>query len=197
MKVISKNITAPHLQNICICGCGAVGSFLALVLSRICNNITLIDPDQFEPHNIATHIISVYAIPPNQQISKVEAVKCTIDSFMPSAIIHSYQLPAEEISHDATVDSTDVFIIATDSIKSRAAIAARLAEFQKPIIDIAISHDGYNITLVKPEEIADYIEFIQKFSERRDSQERACEVQRNIAVIASIIPNLLQVLQSF
>lgn len=194
MQIVSNNVNVKLPNNVCICGAGAVGSFLAYVLSRVCRNVILVDPDNFELHNVATHFVSVHSLSFGQEIAKVTAVKKTIDSFMPSAIIHAYQQSAESIKHDAAIDSVDVFILATDSIASRATIAKHLQQFNKPIVDVGISHDGYNITVVQPQDIQKYVDFISNFQERQDSHERACEEQRNITVIVSMTAELLKVL---
>lgn len=194
MQVFSNQVSVKVPHNICICGAGAVGSFLAYVLSRVCRNVILIDPDGFEPHNVATHFVSVHSLTFGQKTPKVEAVKKTIDSFMPSAILHVYQQPAESIAPDATIDSTDVFILATDSIASRRQIAQHLQQFNKQIIDVGISHDGYNITVIPHEQIPGYIDFLGNYSEREEDHQRACQDVRNLPVIVSLTAELLKVL---
>ena len=197
MQTFSNNVNVNETRNICICGAGAVGSFLAFVFSRVCNNIVIVDPDTFEPHNVATHFVSVHSLQFGSGISKVEAVKKTIDSFMPSAIIHCYQQPAESLQHDATIDSVDVFIIATDSVASRIAILQHLQQFARPVIDVGISHDGYNITVLQtPDDIPKYIELLQQLSERQEDEQRACEQARNLPVIVSLAAELMRVLSA-
>ena len=194
MQVFSNNVNTRVPRNVCICGAGAVGSFLAFVFSRLCRNVVIVDPDDFEPHNVATHFVSVHSLSFGSEISKVEAVKKTIDSFMPSAIIHAYKQPAETLQHDATIDSIDVFIIATDSVSSRIAIIQHLQQFNKPVIDVGISHDGYNITVIQPDDIPKYIELLSNMSERQEDEQRACEQARNLPVIVSLAAELLRVL---
>ena len=196
MQTFSNNVNTRVPRNVCICGAGAVGSFLAFVFSRICSNVVIVDPDSFEPHNVATHFVSVHSLQFGSEISKVEAVKKTIDSFMPSAIVHAYQQPAETLQHDATIDSTDVFIIATDSVASRIAILQHLQQFNKLIVDVGISHDGYNITVLQPDDIPKYIGLLSNLSERQEDQQRACEQARNLPVIVSLCSELLRVLSS-
>ena len=194
MQVFSNNVSVDVPRNICICGAGAVGSFLAFVFSRLCRNVVIVDSDDFEPHNVATHFVSVHSLSFGSEISKVEAVKKTIDSFMPSAIIHAYKQPAETLQHDATIDSIDVYIIATDSVSSRIAIIQHLQQFNKTIIDVGISHDGYNITVIQPDDIPKYIELLSNMSERQEDEQRACEQARNLPVIVSLAAELLRVL---
>lgn len=194
MQVFSNNVSVDVPRNICICGAGAVGSFLAFVFSRLCRNVVIVDSDDFEPHNVATHFVSVHSLSFGSEISKVEAVKKTIDSFMPSAIIHAYKQPAETLQHDATIDSIDVYIIATDSVSSRIAIIQHLQQFNKPVIDVGISHDGYNITVIQPDDIPKYIELLSNLSERQEDEQRACEQARNLPVIVSLAAELLRIL---
>ena len=193
MQVISKSLSFQLPQNITICGAGAVGSFLAFVLSRATRNVALVDPDNFEPHNIATHFISVHST--SKVTAKVESVKATIDSFLPSAVVHAYHCRGEEIQRDATIDATDVFITATDSVQSRIAILQKLTEFNKPVADVGISPEGYNITILSnPEEIQQYINVLQNKNERTEDTQRTCQDARNTPVIASLTAELLQVL---
>ena len=192
----------PNISNktITIFGTGSVGSHLAYYLSKLSNFLILIDPENFEPHNLATHFSILQAIeqakPENQ--AKVSIIKYTIDSFNPSAIVKGYQEELPQLSED--VRKTNIIVLAVDSIQARIKIARWIQENSENlenleyIIDTGISEDGYNITVFTKETVSDFIKMLEGRPERQESQEKTCEQLRNIVVISALASHLIQVL---
>ena len=191
------NISA---KTIALFGTGSVGSHLAYYLSKLSNFLILIDPENFEPHNLATHFSILQAIeqakPENQ--AKVSIIKYTIDSFNPPAIVKGYQEELPQLSED--VRKTNIITLAVDSIQARIKIARWIQENSENlenleyIIDTGISEDGYNITVFTKETVSDFIKMLGGRPERQESQEKTCEQLRNIVVISALASHLIQVL---
>ena len=192
----------PNIANktITILGTGSTGSHLAYYFSKLARFIILVDPENFEPHNLATHFSILQAIeqakPENQ--AKVSIIKYTLDSFNPPAIIKGYQEELPQQSDD--IKKTNIIVIAVDSIQARIKIAKWIQENSEHlseleyIIDTGISEDGYNITVFTKETVSEFIKMLENRPEREESQERTCEQLRNIVVISALASHLIQVL---
>ena len=184
-----------HNKSILLIGTGSVGSHIAYFLSRITRNLVLVDKDKLEEHNFSTHFINNIVVD-ELAMYKSDAVKITIDQYLHRSIVISYTMNAEELNlEDPSVYNVDVIVLALDSVHSRIKAINHLLQLEKPIIDVGIDHNGYNISVIlNKDDAKKYIDILENIEEREYSENRACQLERNVVVISSLIPELFRVL---
>jgi len=99
-----------------IAGAGATGSFFAFFLARAgVSNLSIIDFDTFEPHNLGSQMISYDAV----GSPKAEAVVKMLGEFTNTPYV-SYSINRlEEISQGYSYKIKDIYISAIDSMSTR------------------------------------------------------------------------------
>lgn len=99
-----------------IAGAGATGSFFAFFLARAgVPNISIIDFDTFEPHNLGSQMISYDAVGQN----KAEAVANMLGQFTNASNIKRHNNRLEEISSGYAYKWNDIYVSAIDSMSAR------------------------------------------------------------------------------
>lgn len=132
----NKGLLAKGLSevNILIVGCGSVGSYMAEKLMRAgVGAMTLIDPDEVEPHNLTRTTFKYSDI----GTSKVEALKAHLTSINPWCYIKTEANKFEVLTKESLKDyvqSSSLIICSADD-KVTQAILNRVAGFHdKPLI---------------------------------------------------------------
>lgn len=121
--------------NLTIVGCGRNGSLMATSLTRVgARSITLIDPDQLEPHSLAEGDFAAVDV----AATKAEAVRNFAmqlprsDSLRINGIAESvFALPAL-----AAIKQADLIISCVDNAAARYAVAFLARVYMKPILDV-------------------------------------------------------------
>ena len=203
MQFLDKTVSIPPDQpkHVVLVGCGAVGSFLSLVLAKISNRLTIIDKDTVEPHNIPTHTLIKPFL--SEQTSKVHAAKLMLDAmtFCHSSPVHADISDIDFRELDFTRE-IDFVIIATDTVQSRITTLQKLQQSfhslpnLKRIIDTGIDANGYRIAVINPDEISKYIKVLEAMPEREPDRQRACERARNFPVILALAGAVVEVILS-
>ena len=193
-------IKVNQIEHIMIIGCGSVGSFISLCLSRIANRLTLVDHDILEAHNASTHTISFMIVP--SQCPKSYAVHITLNALFTPCHVESIHERGEKINiaHLDFRGLIKYIIICVDSAKSRIDIVKHIKDnimhlpSLKAIIDTGIDSSGYIITVINPNEIDKYINMMSNIPEREEDRNRACNEVRNIPVIVNLASQLFRVI---
>jgi hypothetical protein len=131
-------------QTAYIGGVGATGSFFAFFLARTgVYNITLVDPDTFEAHNVGSQLVSYDSI----GTLKVEAVRNFLTKYASVPYINTNATRFEE-SMSYSFKIANIIVSTTDSMTARKAMfEAFLTGYQKDaiFIDTRISAEYWEV----------------------------------------------------
>lgn len=95
-------------KNVCIIGCGSLGSGIAELLSKSgVSNLTLIDHEALEWENIARHSLGASYI----RSSKSEALKCKITNHFPFSKITAHKTKWQNLTEEDSQKILDVDLI--------------------------------------------------------------------------------------
>ena len=94
-------------------GCGGIGSWTAILLSRLGTSLTIVDDDVFEAHNVSGQLIS----PSEIGLKKVAAIQKLCHIFSNGCRVNAY---ATRFTHLSSLPK--VFITGLDNMESRKAL---------------------------------------------------------------------------
>lgn len=163
----TRFLSAPWLNkaqesSVLLAGCGGIGSWVALLLSRIGVNLTLIDDDLFEAHNISGQFIHTALV----GRSKVEAVALNCEIFggkRPSTL-------RTRITNDSSIQSK-IVITGFDNMDARKSTFTHWYNYIQKLppeekttalyIDGRLSATAYQIYVIR----GDQEDLMKKYSE--------------------------------
>ena len=139
---------------VAIIGCGGIGSITAFTLAKMgIEDMILYDFDVVEEENIGTQLFA------KQHIGKpkAEATRDIIKYFLDVDVKYEIQT----VNRNTVLPERDVIISAVDSIEARKEIARAVAKTKWDYyIDPAMSLEYFNISIIYPQIMEDYIRYI-------------------------------------
>lgn len=119
-----KELTFPIL----VIGAGGIGSWTVLTLAKMgCSNITVVDPDKVELHNLP----SQFYLPDQVGQNKVDALQANVEEFTGvkiTALAVKFEKYSQPINEALGLNNSKVIICAVDSLKTRQKIWEILRE---------------------------------------------------------------------
>jgi molybdopterin/thiamine biosynthesis adenylyltransferase len=119
---------------VAICGCGSVGSAVALDFARMgVGTLYLVDPKNIKPASLLTHPVDVTDI--GRSKARTMARRCK--AINPAARVFAFAGPVEALGLDALVDA-DVVVMATDRLSAEVHIGQTCLHLGKPLVQAAV-----------------------------------------------------------
>lgn len=173
-------------KSISIIGTGAVGSVAGLCLAKIgCSNIKLFDFDKVEMHNIPSQMFT----PEQVGMPKVNALQSTIKQFT--------DIETETVSEKWNGETSQIMIIAVDSMKERKNIYEQLKEkyMVELMIETRMGAENMRIYPLTPSN-PEHQKFYEKtlYSDKEASEEICTRkaIAYNTFVIGGLITSIVQ-----
>lgn len=165
-------------------GCGGIGTPTALALAKMgCPDITLMDPDIVEGHNLPSQLFRL------QDAGKLKAHACR-DMIM--EFTDSCSVKAMETAFDGSQELSGIVISAVDTMEARSKIWSKVKfNLEIPLyIDGRIGGEIIEVFTIQPSQIED-IEFYEKwlFSDE-ETAELPC-TERAIIYVGFIIGGII------
>ncbi len=126
-----------------VIGAGSTGSYTTLILAKLgFNNITVVDFDEVEEHNIPNQFYRVSDIGK----PKVEALQEMVKDFTGTEINIENVRIDDDYEFDLELNSIIVFCL--DNMETRKLIYEKIKEFPVKIVDTRMGGEGYQIYTV-------------------------------------------------
>ena len=123
--------------NVTFVGCGGIGSFSALAVAKLGVNVTLIDYDKCEPHNVPNQMLSTPSAGDSGEVHKVKDVADTIRQYADvrcRPIVG--KITEAGLEHDGTTEPwrpDGLIVSGLDSMVSRKAVWSNIKH--KPMVE--------------------------------------------------------------
>lgn len=180
--------TAPFFQDIekrkiLIIGSGGAGSWLALFLSRLNTNITIVDADTFELENMAGQFVDVNSI----KRFKVRAVKDNCKAFSNVNInaLETY-LDADNINGTLSLENFDVVVSCVDKVDVRKLLLNALHELNQDtfFIDLRLSADFFQTYAFMAHDSDKYVNYLASLEILETLDEDVCSYKQTTHIAA-------------
>lgn len=183
-----------------IVGAGGIGSWTALLLSKMGMSVDIIDKDNFDTVNIAGQIFNVRRASGRNKAEEV-ATLCT--EFVPTARVRGYRanIDPENIIYVIN-ESSRIFICAVDNMAARKLIYNRWCESvaEAPLeekenylfIDGRLAAEAYQVYAITGTNERAKLRYMQEFFSDEEADELACSFKQTAymaALLAGRIAN--------
>lgn len=138
LKTISAEDQLILFQSkVAVIGCGGLGGYIIEELARLgVGNIVVVDPDNFEEHNLNRHILSSIAALGS---SKVEYAFKRVKEINPAVNLEPYQVAFSKTNAADLFKQVDVMVDGLDSISVRLELAEICDEMSIPLVHGSIA----------------------------------------------------------
>jgi len=129
LKLFSAKIT--------VIGCGGLGGYIIEELARLgIGNMTLVDPDTFEEHNLNRQLFSS---PKKLYQPKVTAAAARVSEINPAISVNAVQANLTDTNASKLLNGSTVVADAVDNIPTRLELAEACRKFNLPLVHGAIA----------------------------------------------------------
>jgi len=144
---VSDQLTL-HRSTVAVIGCGGLGGYVIEELARLgVGRLVVIDPDDFEEHNLNRQLLSS---PSNLGKPKVEAVVRRIGEINPAVTVVPKQLAFSASNGPELLKSCGLAVDALDNIKVRLELAETCSDMDIPLVHGAIAGWYGHVTTLLP-----------------------------------------------
>jgi len=178
-------------KDITIIGCGAVGSFSALVLAKMgINKFTLWDGDTVEEHNLSNQFFERNSL----ELNKVNATEVNIRCFGSETNLNIYVMP---FMFKNSPLRSEIILASVDTIEARANILKRALKSRKAklLIDTRMQGEDFTVLTVNlqnQEETESYYQNYIKDVETVEGQCSAKSIIFNVLMISSLVADIIK-----
>jgi len=171
-------------SRVAVIGCGGLGGYVLLMLSRIgIGKIVVVDPDVFDESNLNRQ---VFAITDTLGISKVEAAELAVKSINPATDVKGFHTALTDANAEEVLYSVNVVVDAVDNLPGRRMMKDAACRLKLPLVHGAIAGFEGQVSTIDYEDPGPDALF--KGNNNGDNKESSAESFLGVPSITPVIP---------